>query len=100
MVLESPFYGLRRPSYQSGSKLQRVSDLLTLGRTTIEESLCLLHWLTKQGSEQLGGGQPHVDRKEGVFASCFRRQSDSLTAVPRRFQGFRGFQWEGSMLAW
>lgn len=31
MVHESPFYGSRRPAAQKGSKLLRVSDLLTLG---------------------------------------------------------------------
>ena len=48
MVLESPFYGKRLPSWQAGSRLLRVSDLLVLGRATIEESLCLLEWATRQ----------------------------------------------------
>lgn len=43
MALESPFYGLRRPEGQRGSKLRVVSDLLTLGWATIFESICLLH---------------------------------------------------------
>ncbi|OAY77158.1 Uncharacterized protein ACMD2_15146 [Ananas comosus] len=45
MVLESPFYGNRRPSLQRGAKLRCVSDLLLLGRVTIDESRSLLHWL-------------------------------------------------------
>ncbi|PHU22567.1 hypothetical protein BC332_07674 [Capsicum chinense] len=45
MVLESPFYGKRRPLLQRGSKLLCVSDLLLLGRATIEEAQSLLHWL-------------------------------------------------------
>ncbi|XP_073526115.1 protein ABHD18-like [Phyllobates terribilis] len=45
MVLESPFYGRRRPPLQRGSKLLCVSDLLLLGRVTIEEARSLLHWL-------------------------------------------------------
>nr|XP_043618676.1 protein ABHD18 [Erigeron canadensis] len=48
MVLESPFYGQRRPSLQSGSKLLCVSDLLLLGRATIEEARSLLHWLDSE----------------------------------------------------
>ena len=55
MVLESPFYGARRPAEQQGAKLLHVSDLLTLGRSTIEESLFLLSWAQKQGLTQLGG---------------------------------------------
>lgn len=45
MVLESPFYGERRPQLQYGSKLLCVSDLLLLGRATIEEARTLLYWL-------------------------------------------------------
>lgn len=54
MVLESPFYGARRPVGQEGSRLLRVSDLLVLGRATIEESLCLLDWSYQQGYGKLG----------------------------------------------
>ncbi|KAK9791405.1 hypothetical protein WJX73_007571 [Symbiochloris irregularis] len=54
MVLESPFYGRRAPVLQQGSRLERVSDLLVLGRSTIEESLCLLHWAQAQGFARLG----------------------------------------------
>jgi len=41
----SPFYGQRRPVLQRGAKLLCVSDLLLLGRATIEEARSLLHWL-------------------------------------------------------
>lgn len=54
MVLESPFYGSRKPQYQFASQLQRVSDLLTLGRSTIEESLCLLDWAGRHTFTSLG----------------------------------------------
>ncbi|XP_038906354.1 protein ABHD18 [Benincasa hispida] len=48
MVLESPFYGQRRPMLQYGAKLLCVSDLLLLGRATIEEARSLLHWLDSE----------------------------------------------------
>ncbi|GAB2221548.1 hypothetical protein Drorol1_Dr00012732 [Drosera rotundifolia] len=55
MVLESPFYGKRRPVMQRGSKLLCVSDLLLLGRATIEEARSLLHWLDAEaGFGKLG----------------------------------------------
>jgi len=54
LSLESPYYGARKPAGQSGSKLQRVSDLLMLGRATIEESLFLLAWAQRQGHSRLG----------------------------------------------
>jgi len=44
VILESPFYGSRRPPGQAGAKLGRVSDLLALGRATVEEALALLAW--------------------------------------------------------
>lgn len=43
-----------RPPPQQGAKLLHVSDLLLLGRATIEESLLLLHWLGRAGHERLG----------------------------------------------
>ncbi|KAL2923769.1 Protein ABHD18 [Bienertia sinuspersici] len=55
MVLESPFYGQRRPMLQHGSKLHCVSDLLLLGRATIDEARSLLHWLDEEGFGKLGG---------------------------------------------
>ncbi|XP_027175394.1 protein ABHD18-like [Coffea eugenioides] len=48
MVLESPFYGKRRPFLQRGAKLLCVSDLLLLGRVTIEEARSLLYWLDSE----------------------------------------------------
>lgn len=44
LVLESPFYGLRKPAGQKGSKLLSVTDLLLLGLITISEGLHLLQW--------------------------------------------------------
>lgn len=54
IALESPYYGRRRPAGQWGSKLHHVSDLLALGRATIEETLLLLHWAQVQGMGRLG----------------------------------------------
>jgi len=55
MVLESPFYGKRRPPLQSGSRLLCVSDLLLLGRATIEEARTLLYWMQNEiGFNKLG----------------------------------------------
>ena len=55
VILESPFYGIRKPSYQNRSKLKRLSDLLLLGKATIEESLYVLRWL-----DGIGQGQRNV----------------------------------------
>lgn len=55
LILESPYYGLRRPDWQRGSKLRTVSDLLVLGWATIYEALHLLHHLqTVRGYRHVG----------------------------------------------
>jgi len=54
LILESPFYGRRRPQTQRGPKLQHVSDLLSLGNATIEESLALMRWLNASNYGPLG----------------------------------------------
>jgi hypothetical protein len=54
LALESPFYGTRKPAGQQGAKLRCVSDLLLLGRATIEESLLLLQRFADQGHTRLG----------------------------------------------
>lgn len=54
LILESPFYGVRKPPQQQGAKLRRVSDLLVLGRVTIEESLLLLRKFTQDGHQRVG----------------------------------------------
>jgi len=45
LILQSPFYGDRKPRWQRGAKLEHVADLLSLGNATIEESLLLIQWL-------------------------------------------------------
>lgn len=51
----SPYYGKRRPPSQRGARLLCVSDLLLLGRTTIEEARSLLYWLEiAEGYKKLG----------------------------------------------
>ena len=45
VILESPFYGKRKPGGQVGSKLNKVSDLGLLGRITIEEASALVKFL-------------------------------------------------------
>lgn len=49
VVLENPMYGDRKPPRQNGAKLTYVSDLLALGKATIDEGRSILHWLSKQG---------------------------------------------------
>jgi hypothetical protein len=52
VILESPYYGTRRPANQVGSKLRKVSDLAVLGRVTIEETCSLLRFLSEERGAQ------------------------------------------------
>lgn len=54
VLLENPFYGVRKPKNQLRSSLLHVADLLIMGTALILESLVLLHWCERQGYGPLG----------------------------------------------
>lgn len=87
IALESPYYGKRRPAGQWGSKLHHVSDLLTLGRATIEESLLLLHWAQVQGMARLGTNTCELLYKlfSCTFCCC---ETFTLLFLPAGASGF------------
>ncbi|XP_076302305.1 protein ABHD18 isoform X2 [Lasioglossum baleicum] len=54
LLLENPFYGLRKPQNQIRSSLHNVCDIFIMGGCLIMESLVLLNWCEKQGFGPLG----------------------------------------------
>ncbi|XP_047096759.1 protein ABHD18 isoform X2 [Schistocerca piceifrons] len=54
VLLENPFYGLRKPKDQVRSSLHNVSDIFVMGGCLILESLAILHWCEKSGFGPLG----------------------------------------------
>lgn len=54
ILLENPFYGVRKPNNQVRSSLRHVVDLFIMGAALIVESLVLLHWGERQGYGPLG----------------------------------------------
>ncbi|XP_072291572.1 protein ABHD18 [Eucyclogobius newberryi] len=54
LLLENPYYGLRKPKDQLRSCLKNVSDLFVMGGALILESTVLLRWLEKEGYWPLG----------------------------------------------
>ncbi|XP_037959429.1 protein ABHD18-like [Teleopsis dalmanni] len=54
ILLENPFYGLRKPDYQQRSNLHNVSDIFVMGGCLILECLVLLHWCERNGFGPLG----------------------------------------------
>ncbi|KAK8797090.1 hypothetical protein WA158_004300 [Blastocystis sp. Blastoise] len=57
IMLEGPYYGLRRPKDQYGCHLRHVSDLPLLGCATIEEARSLVRWIkeTTKGPVAVAG---------------------------------------------
>jgi hypothetical protein len=54
VLMEGPFRGSRRPSYQASANLARFSDFFLLCGSAIEESRSLLQWLYDAGHRKLG----------------------------------------------
>ncbi|KAJ4452114.1 hypothetical protein ANN_03631, partial [Periplaneta americana] len=54
IILENPFYGLRKPKDQVRSCLHNVSDIIVMGGCLILESLVLFHWCENNGLGPLG----------------------------------------------
>lgn len=48
LIIESPYYGSRRPIGQVASKLRSLTELPLLGRMTIEETRSIVKWLRKR----------------------------------------------------
>ncbi|XP_023321753.1 protein ABHD18 [Eurytemora carolleeae] len=49
IILENPYYGLRKPATQFRSSLHYVSDLFVMGAALILEAQLLMNWATRQG---------------------------------------------------
>lgn len=54
IILENPFYGLRKPKDQVRSNLHCVSDIFVMGGCLVLESMALLHWCEREGFGPLG----------------------------------------------
>ncbi|KAL1459660.1 hypothetical protein WDU94_011619 [Cyamophila willieti] len=54
IILENPFYGLRKPENQVRSILHNVSDIFVMGGCLMLEALVLFHWCEREGFGPLG----------------------------------------------
>jgi Alpha/beta hydrolase domain containing 18 len=49
IILENPFYGVRKPADQRASSLHNVSDIFVMGGCLMLESLVLFNWCERMG---------------------------------------------------
>ena len=49
LIIESPYYGLRKPKKQVGTWIRTVRDLLILGKASVEEGRSICVWLHRNG---------------------------------------------------
>lgn len=75
IIVENPYYGSRRPARQQRTYLRTVSDLWAMGLSVVAETRALLHWLKRQGFQNLGVVGVSMG---GAMAS----QATSLTPFP------------------
>lgn len=54
ILLENPYYGVRKPQDQLRSSLHYVTDIFIMGGCLMLECLVLLNWLEEQGYGPLG----------------------------------------------
>lgn len=54
LILEQPYYGMRRPACQRGVCLRSVADQLMMSLTAVQEARSLLRWLREDRYEHLG----------------------------------------------
>lgn len=54
IILENPFYGLRKPTEQIRSSLRHVSDIFVMGGCLVLECITLLNWCVQLGLGPLG----------------------------------------------
>jgi len=54
LILENPYYGVRRPAGQHRKMLRRFSDLWTMGGAAVEEGRSLIQWCRQAGYTRLG----------------------------------------------
>lgn len=54
IILENPFYGMRKPKDQKASSLHNVSDIFVMGGCLVLETLVLLNWCERNGYGPLG----------------------------------------------
>ena len=75
LLLENPFYGVRRPRQQFRCSLRSVRDQFAMNYATVVEARCLLAWLRREGYGPIGV----TGYSQGGMMAAF---AAALTPVP------------------
>ncbi|MCB9647595.1 MAG: alpha/beta hydrolase family protein [Deltaproteobacteria bacterium] len=70
VLLENPYYGLRRPAGQRGTKVRTVADQLLMNLATIREALALVDHLAAAGHTRLGLTGYSMGGHMAAYAAC------------------------------
>ncbi|KAA8492950.1 Protein ABHD18 [Porphyridium purpureum] len=81
VLVESPYYGARKPCSQVGARLRQVADLFVLGFAQILETMSILHWLQcKQGRDVCLAGYSQGGLHAAMVASLVREPVKTVLA--------------------
>jgi hypothetical protein len=71
LLLENPYYGVRRPAGQRGEALRTVADLLLMFRATAVEAVAILGWLLARGHPKVGVSGYSMGGSLAAYTACF-----------------------------
>ena len=54
LLLENPFYGIRKPKGQAGVYIRTFTDFLAMSRAATDEGIAILEYFRRQGHQNLG----------------------------------------------
>lgn len=80
LLVENPYYGLRRPKGQRGAKIRTVADQFIMNASTIREGLGLLDGLRRAGHPKVGITGYSMGGHMAAYAAC--HDGGRLAVVP------------------
>jgi len=80
LILENPYYGIRRPRGQKGVSLLTVADQLMMCMATVEEARALLKWLRRDGYKHLGVSGYSMGGSMAAYVAAL--EDEPIAAVP------------------
>ncbi|CAN0581651.1 unnamed protein product, partial [Laminaria digitata] len=97
LILENPYYGLRRPRAQRGASLMTVADQMMMGQAAVEEARALLKWLRDDGYAYLGVTGYSMGGSIAAYVAAL--EEEPIAAVPISTGACAGRIFTGSPMA-